>query len=129
MHADDLYAARESELHAEALEILGHLLTWHLPPERWTQAEQVIDEVATAMASADLAAFDRATADLELLGPVRIVRIGESPGNQLTAPPDPLRDRVNRLIHALSQPTRPDPAQRTARLGDGGADHTAPGAD
>jgi hypothetical protein len=129
MRADDLYAARESELHAEALEILGHLLTWHLPSGRWAQAEQVIDEVATAMASGDLPALDRAIAGLELLGPVRVTRIGESSESQLTPPPDPVRERVNRLIHSLGQPARPDPAQRAARPGARGADHSAPGAD
>jgi hypothetical protein len=71
MHADDHDLVWEPEANADALEILGHVLTWQMSPERWAEAERVISALAEAVASGDVAAITPQTANLELLGPLR----------------------------------------------------------
>lgn len=103
MCGDSLDATRKAEVYSEALEILGSVLTWHMLRQRWTHAGQAVDALAVAVAADDLPAIVRAIADLELLGPVRLIRIGESDEDKPQTPPEPVRDRVNRLIHELRQ--------------------------
>ena len=110
MCGDSLDATRKSEIHSEALEILGSVLTWHMPRQQWTYAGQAVDALTAAVAAGDLPAVVAAIADLELLGPVRLVRIGESDEDEPQTPPEPVRDRINRLIHDLAQESQQDSA-------------------
>ena len=95
----------------DALDVLGDCVLWHLPAHRWDEIEQVVREMERALARGDAAAFRRAAADLELLGPVRGAS-AESP------PPEPaqerVRERVNQLITSLlgPRPEQPPPDDR-----------------
>lgn len=113
MHADDHDLVRESEevaeAKAEALEILGYVRTWQMPPERWAEAEQIIAALTEAVASGDVPAMTEQIVNLELLGPLRITRIGEPGAPDLVSAPDPVRERVNHLVYMLGEPARPDP--------------------
>jgi hypothetical protein len=112
MRADDLgdteraKARRQAE--AEALEILHDLRDWRLTPSRWDLVGQIIASMTAAAAEGDVAALQRATTDLELVSPVRIIKIGETPQGP---PPDPVREQANRLIHSLGGPANDAAAQ------------------
>lgn len=112
MHADDHDPVWESEANAEALAILGYVLTWQMQPERWAEAEQIIGALAEAVANGDVPAMTLQTANLELLGPLRVIRMGELGEAEMLPPPDPVRERVNHLIHVLGEPVRPGSAQQ-----------------
>ncbi|MFC4055084.1 CATRA system-associated protein [Actinomadura syzygii] len=87
------------EVFAEALAIVREIFEWELAATRWDGAAQVLDALAEAAESDDLAAVRQAVADLELRGPVRITRIGATP---VVPPPPPVRERLNHLVHRLS---------------------------
>lgn len=106
---------------AEAIDVLRDVLVWELALPRWQEVERVVESMQTASATADVDTLREITADLELLGPVRITRIGATP--QVPAP-DRVRERTNYLIHSLSgtsQATPPDTGTRRA------ADDRSPG--
>lgn len=88
----------DDEDRADALDILGDVLVWRLAPSRWDQVLAVIGTLAAAVSAGDPAAFRQAGADLELLAPPRITRIG---GTSKVPPPEDVRDRTNQLIHTL----------------------------
>lgn len=90
--------AREALL-ANACDILREMLEWELAPARWDSAAQILEVLAGAVESDDLATMRQAVTDLELHGPVRITRIGATP---TLPPPPPVRERVNHLVHKLS---------------------------
>lgn len=86
----------------DALDVLRVTLVWRLTEGRWRTVAQAADALAAALAAGDDAAFRAAVHDLALAGPVRAV----SAGNPPTEPaPDPVRERVNELIHTLGQDT------------------------
>jgi len=58
----------------------------------------MLDAIAAALEAGDVEALTAATADMELAGPLRIIRIGTVP---IVPPPPPIRERLNRLVHAL----------------------------
>jgi hypothetical protein len=96
---------------AEALDVVSDALQWRLADARWIGIERVLAAMDTAIAANDVAALATATADLELAGPVRIIRIGTVP---VGPPPSAIRDRLNRLVHSLggiSVADRPEPGQ------------------
>jgi hypothetical protein len=88
---------------SEALEILHDVLAWRLTAGRWELVGQIIDSMATAQAHGDLTDLQRATIDLELVSPVRVIKLGQTQ----VPPPEVLREQVNHLIHSLG----PDPAE------------------
>lgn len=83
---------------AEALGAASDALEWRLTGKRWESVEQVLAAMAAALATNDLEALKAATAELEVAGPVRIVRIGAPP---VVPPPPQVRDRLNRLVYSL----------------------------
>jgi hypothetical protein len=83
---------------AEALDVLSDVRQWQLAGPRWQAIEQILDAMAAALEAGDVEALTAATADLELAGPLRIVRIAATP---VTPPPVPIRDRLNRLVFVL----------------------------
>ncbi|MFI0480907.1 CATRA system-associated protein [Actinomadura sp. 9N215] len=86
------------EIIEDALDVLGDLLMWRFPLERWARIEPVAARMQEACAAGDEAALRNATADLELMGPDRITRIGDTP---VVPPPPRIRERANQLIHSL----------------------------
>jgi hypothetical protein len=95
--------ARE-QAEAEAREILDDILAWRLTAGRWELVGQIVGSMATAQAQGDLEDLRRATIDLELVSPVRVIKLGEKE----VPPPQPLREQVNHLIHSLGAET-PEP--------------------
>jgi hypothetical protein len=81
-----------------ALDMLRDLLVWKLPPTRWELVGETVARLEAALAAGDAAGLHDATVDLELAGPTRISRLGDS----ATLAPEPVRQVANRLIHTLS---------------------------
>jgi hypothetical protein len=89
----------DSETVTDALNVLRDLPDWRLVPERWDRVEDILQAMEEAFAAGDGAGLRAATADLELHGPVRLRGIGTKPASE---PSQPVRDRQNRLVHALA---------------------------
>jgi hypothetical protein len=96
---------------------------WRLPPQGWGEITELLDELSAAVAAGDTAAVDALTGELEVLSGSRVGRISRSPDG--TPPqddgkvplPEPERERVVALVHALSPGSpprgpRPAPAER-----------------
>lgn len=86
------------EERAEALETLADVVEWRLPVERWDHVADIVETLAQAFAYGDMAGFRDGVIDLEMVGPVRVTRIGTTPS---VPPPERVRDRVNHLVHSL----------------------------
>jgi CATRA-Associated Small Protein len=96
-HASEDVAIAEAKL--AALDVLTDVLQWRLPQARWTRVTEIVQSIDKALSAGDPIALEAATVDLELAGPVRITRVGATP--QVPAP-QPVRERVNRLVHSLT---------------------------
>ncbi|MDX3310014.1 hypothetical protein P1S61_13125 [Streptomyces sp. ME08-AFT2] len=96
---------------------------WRLPPQGWEEITELLDELSAAVAAGDTAAVDALTGELEVFSGSRVSRIGRSPDG--TPPqddgkvplPEPERERVVALVHALAPDSppggpRPAPAER-----------------
>ncbi|MEU7882986.1 CATRA system-associated protein [Microbispora bryophytorum] len=77
-----------------------------LPVESWTRTESALQRLEEAVAAGT------GVYSAELVGEVekaasghRIIEAGSSP---VTPPPDPIRERLNRLIHALTEQAEGD---------------------
>jgi hypothetical protein len=105
----------DREAKAEALDVLFEVLDWQLTPARWADVGQIISSMASAAADGDADTLRRATTRLELEGAssTRIIRIGTVDESLLDFPPEPVRDRVNRLIHALGAAAQPERVRST----------------
>lgn len=87
-----------AEERANALEVLGNILRLQLTPARWDRIAAIMDVAIAAEAAADLDGVWQATDELDLIGPIRVVRIGGTP---IVPPPPPVRERVEALQAAL----------------------------
>jgi hypothetical protein len=83
---------------AEALQVVLDALVWQLAPARWQAVDQALAAMEAAVAANDQAALAEATADLEVAGPLRLNRIGDTSDD----PPPDVRDRLNRLVYSLA---------------------------
>ncbi len=83
----------------EVAHALRDALLWEMTPARWELLAGILAEIAEAAESGDPDALAAARAGLELVGPVRITRIGSTPRQP---PPPPVRERINHLIYRLS---------------------------
>ncbi len=113
--ADDAYPGLSEFAGAqeEALEVLLDVLEWRLTEARWQLIDQSLIAMDAALKAGDPAALATAIADLEIAGPVRIIKIGDPQGE----PPPPVRDRLNRLVHSLGaarDPQRPQNKDATS---------------
>jgi len=93
---------RPTDLHevgGVTADVLAEVRDWQLNTERWQQIAALLDSVEDALRRRDPGDLYADTADLQRLGPVRIVRIGSSPSLN-PAPPD-VRERLVRLVHEL----------------------------
>jgi len=113
-----------SETIADALDVLGDVGAWRLTEPRWVQVETILQSLATAVAAADFDGLRRATAELELIGPVRITRIGATP---IVAPPRRVRDITNHLVHQLTAATGDASGRSGNDGGEGSGDRSRPG--
>jgi len=94
----------DEELRQDALDVLQDVTRWNLPDTRWTSVADIVDALAAARDARNWAALRAAVYDLELAGPVRATRIGTDP--VLVPAPDPVREEINELIHALDDENR-----------------------
>jgi hypothetical protein len=97
----------DAETVDDALDVLQDLASWELAPQRWEQVARILERIAAAAAARDAEDLRGAVADLELSGPVRALRIG---GAGASGIPEPVLDRRNTLVHALSQERSPGSA-------------------
>jgi len=91
------------DLRASALVLVRYLLRLRLPRAKWEQVTGIIDAAIAAAAADDLAGLRKATNDLMLISPVRVVKgdggVAEPAGQRIF-------ERANVLIDHL-QPMRP----------------------
>jgi hypothetical protein len=108
MASADETSDRAADAWAEALAVVQDALEWQLAELGWQAVEQMLITMHAAVEVGDPRALAAATADLEMIAPVRVIKIG-APANP---PPPPVRDRLNRLVHSLgdaSTAQRPQP--------------------
>jgi hypothetical protein len=88
----------DQDLREDALDVLNDALAWRLVPARWAIVARYVDRLANALQAGDPEAVRAAVAELELAGPVRAARVGDTP---LVEAPEPVREEINELIHTL----------------------------
>jgi hypothetical protein len=81
-----------------ARQVLEYILKLELAPARWERLAGLIEIAIDATEAGDLDGLRQATVELELAGPVRVIRIGDTP---VVPPPPKVRERVNYLVDAL----------------------------
>ncbi|MFI6020009.1 CATRA system-associated protein [Streptomyces sp. NPDC051287] len=99
------------------------LAEWRLPFPAWEEIGELLDLLSRAVAEGDATAVDKLTFELQELSGSRVGRIGnpqdgtppEDAGR--TPLPEPYRERVVALVHALDQDSpsgvsRPAPTER-----------------
>jgi hypothetical protein len=87
-----------AEGHADALNVLRDATKWRLTSARWGVVANAVRAMAAALVSGDVRAFRDAVSDLELAGPVRATRVGDTP----TVPaPEPVLEEIYELIHTV----------------------------
>jgi hypothetical protein len=85
--------------------VLRDVLLWRLAPRGWDEVDIHVTAMAQALAGGDDDGFQRAAAELELAGPVRVASAEDPPSE----PPGPrVRERISRLIFVLGA-ARPEP--------------------
>lgn len=107
-------SGEDSQAREDALDVLRDALAWRLTGGRWKVVEQTMDALGAALVAGDTAAFREAVCDLERVGPVRAIRFEDE--STVAAPEEPVRERINELIHSLENPRTID-----RRVADGDA--------
>ena len=107
-----LRCMRNDSVASELRKILSLVLT----EGGWAEVEEVLDEVEVAISADDEAAAVAVVKQLAVYGDTR-TRIGDRP---TVAVPEPIRERVDRLVHELGERARlaEEPAGRVHRDGD-----------
>ncbi|XVS61748.1 CATRA system-associated protein [Actinosynnema sp. CA-299493] len=82
----------------DALEVLGDLAGWELPPDRWPEVSARLTALAAAVLAEDDAAVVAATAALELLSPLMGPGMGKEP---TTPPPDEVLEKRVEIVDSL----------------------------
>ena len=90
----------DQEVVADALDVLGDVPLWRMPAGQWERIVAVVEAMSQAAADRDAAGLAHATADLEMLGPVRATPLGSAPK---VPPPPRLHPLRNHLVRALSE--------------------------
>ncbi|GIM66958.1 CATRA system-associated protein [Actinoplanes auranticolor] len=90
----------DTETVGDALDVVQDLAFWELPPEGWEGVGAILDRIGSALATRDLESLAEAVADLELSAPSRALRIGSRVERGI---PEPVLERRNTLVHALTQ--------------------------
>lgn len=98
----------DPELREDALAVLGELLGWEATDGGWRHIGDLVTRADTAVVERDWPALRTAISELELASPLRTTKLGEPPRRPA---PEPVRERVNRLVHALSH-EQPKPTDR-----------------
>ncbi|MGK5685120.1 CATRA system-associated protein [Actinoplanes sp. URMC 104] len=91
--------AWDDETVRDAVDVLQDLVLWEMSAQRWEHVEATLHRIERALADGDAAELREAVAELEVSGPVRILRIGT---RTTTGIPPRTLDRRNALVHALT---------------------------
>lgn len=83
---------------ADTIDVLSDIRAAQANDARWREIAEVLEIALDALAAGDAEQFREAAADLSDLGPTRVTRVG-SPSR--TAAPPTVRERIDRLVHAL----------------------------
>lgn len=97
--SDMRLAAREPALVRRMLAILRETQNWQRTTGQWQEIDRLIRATEHAFLTDDGTALRRSGDDLEMAGSLRITRIGSAVRQ---AAPPPVRERINRLVHALA---------------------------
>jgi hypothetical protein len=96
MTEDQTYAAM---VRAEALDTVTDARGWRVAPDRWRDLDELLAAMERALTINDTNELAATTAELDLMGPPRIIRIGSTP---IPVPPPPsVQERLDRLVHVL----------------------------
>jgi hypothetical protein len=97
-----------AEIRGDARDIAADVLGWRATEDEWQEIGRLVDALIAAMDARDWPALRTATAALEVASPLRVTRLGDERRNRLP-PPEPVRERVNRLVHEAPPPPAPAP--------------------
>jgi len=95
----------DDETVQDAVDVLRDLVLWEMTSQRWAHVEEVLRRIGAALAARDGRELREAVAELEISGPVRMLRIGSKPAEGI---PAPVLDRRNVLVHSLTADERPE---------------------
>ncbi len=78
-----------------------------MPASEWDEVRQALEDITAASRAGDADGLFRALNELDIHSPVLVRRIGEEP----SGPPDePIRERLNQLVHTFESAGDPEPA-------------------
>jgi hypothetical protein len=87
--------------------LVGAVLQWRLQSAEWEPVEELLADLDEALDREDWSSAQLAVTELVLIGPRRTSR-GLDDGLERRPPSDSARDVVNRLLHRLGRPPRPE---------------------
>ena len=95
---DNWNSVEAAEMRSEALDVVMDTQQWELTDARWEAIDQILMAMDAALAARDPKALGEATVELELQGPLRIIRIGS---NQAVPANQRIRDQLADLVLKL----------------------------
>ena len=75
---------------------------WKLSPAGWRTVEGLLRSIGQAIEQGDRVSFFRDLEELDRAAPTRLARLSSDAGTEASAPPDPVVELVNSLVHAPS---------------------------
>lgn len=101
--------APDPALRAAVLGVLAGVRAWRLPAARWPAVLELLQELEAALAAGAPDEAAAVAAELEVMGPDRVVPAGSAPPSE--QPPPRVLERLNHLVHSLGGVTaRPQPS-------------------
>ncbi|MEU6021934.1 CATRA system-associated protein [Micromonospora sp. NPDC047134] len=89
----------DAETVDDALHVLQDIVLWELIPERWEHIGSLLSRLSATLDTGEVDQAREALIELELSGPVRANRIGQTETKGI---PEPLLERRNTLVHRLT---------------------------
>jgi hypothetical protein len=86
----------------QALPTLRMALRWRLPADRWGEVAGMLSHLLGALRAGDTTAFREAAGDLVFLAPSR--QVTDVDGLVTEPAPPKIHERLNSLIHTLTEP-------------------------
>ncbi|MFG2062699.1 CATRA system-associated protein [Micromonospora sp. NPDC048871] len=89
----------DAETVGDALYLLQDIVLWELIPERWEHIGSLLSRLSATLDTGEVDQAREVLIELELSGPVRANRIGQTETRGI---PEPLLERRNTLVHSLT---------------------------